>query len=104
MLIRAVHPGQASRELEEMRITPRKFARQIVVPPNRVSHVIVRKRSVTADTALHPGHWFGSDPQFWLNLQAKYELVQADRETGDATRHLSTTNGIPGEPSASGIA
>ena len=46
---------------------------------------------VTAeDTALRFGHWFGVDPQFWLNLQAHFDLVSADKETGDTIRLLPT--------------
>lgn len=91
MFMRAVHPGEVLKgELEELGITPTEFARQIAVPPNRVSQIIAGKRSVTGDTALRFGHWFGADPQFWLNLQAQFDLVQADKETGAAIRHLPT--------------
>ena len=105
MFMRAVHPGEVLKgELEELGITPTEFARQIDVPPNRVSQIIAGKRSVTGDTALRFGHWFGSDPQFWLNLQAQYDLVQADRETGAEIRNLPTRAGIPGKGAAPGIA
>ena len=66
---RAVHPGEVLKgELAELDVTPTEFARQIDVPPNRISQIIAGKRSVTSDTALRFGHWFGVDPQFWLNL------------------------------------
>lgn len=91
MFMRAVHPGAVLKdELDELGITPTEFSRQIEVPPNRISQIIAGKRSITGDTALRFGHWFGTDPQFWLNLQAQFELVQADRETGDSIRHLPT--------------
>lgn len=91
MFMRAVHPGAVLKdELEELSITPTEFARQIDVPPNRVSQIIAGKRGVTGDTALRFGHWFGMEPQFWLNLQAQWDLVQAERETGEAIRHLPT--------------
>lgn len=91
MFMRAVHPGAVLKdELEELRITPTEFARQIDVPANRVSQIIAGKRGITGDTALRFGHWFGTDPQFWLNLQAQWDLVQAERETGEAIRHLPT--------------
>ena len=70
--------------------------------PNRVSQIIAGKRSVTGDTALRFGHWFGSDPQLWLNLQAQYDFVQADRETGAEIRHLPTRAGFPGKGAAPG--
>ena len=91
MFMRAVHPGAVLKdELEELGITPTEFARQIDVPANRVSQIIAGKRGITGDTALRFGHWFGTDPQFWLNLQAQWELVQAEREMGEAIRHLPT--------------
>ncbi len=105
MFMRAVHPGEILKgELEESGITPTEFARQIAVPPNRVSQIIAGKRSVTGDTALRFGHWFGVDPQFWLNLQAQYDLVLADRETGAAIRHLPTRTGIAGRNGAAEMA
>lgn len=91
MFMRAVHPGQVLKdELEELGITATEFARQIDVPPNRVSQIISGKRAITGDTALRFGHWFGTDPQFWLNLQAQFDLAQADKETGEMIRHLPT--------------
>ena len=87
MFMRAVHPGEVLKgELEELGIAPTAFARQIAVPPNRVSQIIAGKRSITGDTALRFGHWFGADPQFWINLQARYDLVQADKAAGATER------------------
>ena len=101
MFMRAVHPGEVLKgELEESGITPTEFARQIAVPPNRVSQILARKRSVTGDTALRFGHWFGVDPQFWLNLQAQYDLILAYRETGAAIRRLPTRTDIPSNDGA----
>lgn len=83
MFKRAVHPGEVLKdELEEMGITPTEFARRIDVPPNRVGQIIAGKRSVTPDTALRLGRWFGMDPQFWLNLQTQFDLIIAERRTG----------------------
>ena len=91
MFRRTVHPGEILKdELGELGITLTEFARQIDVPANRVSQIIAGKRAVTGDTALRFGHWFGMDPQFWLNLQAQFELVVADRQSGEAIRHLPT--------------
>ena len=91
MLKRAVHPGQVLKdELAELGVTPTEFARQIEVPPNRVSQIIGGKRSVTGDTALRLGHWFGVEPQFWLNLQAQFDLAAAARATSDSIRSLPT--------------
>ena len=91
MLKRAVHPGSILKdELAEMGVTQATFARQIDVPPNRVSQIIAGKRSVTGDTALRFGHWFGMDPQFWMNLQTQFDLAVAEREAGGAVRELPT--------------
>lgn len=91
MFMRAVHPGVILKdELEELGVTPTEFARQIEVPANRVSQIIAGKRSITGDTALRFGHWFGTEPQFWLNLQSQFELALADKETGETIRHLPT--------------
>ena len=96
MFMRAVHPGEILKdELEELSITPTEFARQIDVPPNRVSQIIAGKRAVTGDTALRFGHWFGMEPQFWLSLQAQYDLVIADQQAGEAVRHLLTKANLP---------
>ena len=96
MFKRAVHPGEILKdELDELGISLTEFARQIEVPANRVSQIIAGKRAVTGDTALRFGHWFGMDPQFWLNLQAQFELAIADRESGEAIRHLPTKASRP---------
>ena len=91
MFRRAVHPGEVLKgELAEFGVTPTEFARQIDVPPNRISQIIAGKRTVTGDTALRFGHWFGVDPQFWLNLQTQFDLAAADRSVGAAVRELPT--------------
>ena len=91
MFRRAVHPGEILKdELAEFGVTPTEFARQIDVPANRVSQIIAEKRSVTGDSALRFGHWFGVDPQFWLNLQSQFDLAVAERKVGDEVRGLAT--------------
>lgn len=83
MFMKAVHPGEVLKdELDELGVTPTEFARQIDVPPNRVSQIIAGKRAVTGDTALRFGHWFGTEPQFWLNLQSAYEIRIAEEKAG----------------------
>ena len=96
MLKQAVHPGRILQdELAELGITPTEFARQINVPANRISQIINGKRSITGDTALRFGHWFGVEPQFWLTLQAHFDIVCADEESGDAIRRLPTKAALP---------
>ena len=83
----AIHPGEILRdELEELGITPTDLARQIAVPPNRISQIIGGRRSITGDTALRLGHWFGNSPAFWLNLQSSYDLRVAAQAS---SRHIS---------------
>ena len=80
MLQRAIHPGKILQdELDELGVVQEKFARQIDVPPKTVSQIVSGKRSITADTALRLGHWFGVDPQFWINLQTQFDLAVAHR-------------------------
>ena len=89
MFMRSVHPGEILKdELEEFGVNQAAFARQIDVPPNRVSQIIAGKRSVTGDTALRFGHWFGVKPQFWLNLQSQFDLAAAERSIGDVVKAL----------------
>jgi len=67
----AIHPGEVlAEELEELGVSPTELSRQLCVPPNRITQIIQGKRSITGDTALRLGHWFGTSPQFWLNLHA----------------------------------
>ena len=94
MFRRAVHPGEILEdELLERGVSPTAFARDIDVPPNRVSQIIAGKRSVTGDSALRFGHWFGVDPQFWLNLQSQFDLAVAEQKVGMAIRELPTAYG-----------
>lgn len=79
----ATHPGEVlADELAELNIRPTTLARQIAVPANRLSQIIRSKRSITGDTALRLGHWFGTSPQFWLNLQAAYDIRMAEAAVG----------------------
>jgi addiction module HigA family antidote len=95
MFKRVVHPGIVLKdELEELGVSPTALARQIAVPPNRLSQIIAGKRALTGDTALRLGHWFGTEPQFWLNLQAQYDLALADRRIGKRIRDLPTRAAI----------
>ena len=78
-----IHPGEhLAEELEELKMSAAELARQIDVPVNRVTEIINGQRSITADTAIRLGHWFGTSPEFWLNLQKLYELRVAQKEIG----------------------
>ena len=91
MFKRAVHPGVILKdELAELGVSQATFAREIDVPSRRIGQIVAGKRPVTGDTALRFGHWFGVDPQFWLNLQTQFDLAAADQEVGASVRELPT--------------
>ena len=75
-----VHPGEILMEdfLKEMGITQHKLAVSIGVPPRRINENVHGKRAVTADTALRLAKFFEMSPQFWLGLQAQYDLDVAE--------------------------
>ena len=75
-----VHPGEILMEdfLKEMGITQQKLAVSIGVPPRRINEIVHGKRAVTADTALRLAKFFEMSPQFWLGLQAQYDLDVAE--------------------------
>jgi len=71
-----IHPGKILIEefLRPMGISQYRLAKDISVPPRRVNEIVHEKRSITADTALRFGRFFSMSPQFWLNLQNRYDL------------------------------
>ena len=78
-----IHPGEIlADELTELGISATELARQIKVPANRISQILSGKRTITADTALRLGRWFGTGPKIWLNLQQAYDLDVAALEMG----------------------
>jgi len=91
-----IHPGEIlAEELEELGVSPTELSRQIRVPANRISQIINGKRSITGDTALRLAHWFGTSPQFWMNLQALYDVRLAEQQAGTEIRSLPTKPGKP---------
>jgi addiction module HigA family antidote len=77
----AIHPGEFLRdELEALAISARKFADHIHVPHNAVTEIMNGDRSVTARMAIRLGQAFSTTPQYWLNLQAIYDLKRARAE------------------------
>lgn len=71
-----IHPGEILEEefLKPMGISQYRLAKDISVPPRRINEIVHGKRSITADTALRLGKYFGISAQFWLNLQTRYDL------------------------------
>ncbi|HLP90473.1 MAG TPA: HigA family addiction module antitoxin [Nostocaceae cyanobacterium] len=79
----AIHPGEIlADELQELGISASDLARFLNVPKNRITEIINGKRSITADTALRLGRWFGTGAEFWMNLQKNYELRLAEQRIG----------------------
>src|SRR6266851_4159998 len=85
----AIHPGEHLAEaLDSMGITAAQLARDIRVPPNRITGILHFARAITADTALRLGRYFGTSAVFWMNLQQLYELRRAEQEIGNAIKAI----------------
>ena len=82
--IAPVHPGEILLEefLKPLRMTMHELALALRVPANRISQIVEGKRSISADTALRLGRYFGTGPELWINLQARYDLESAKDELG----------------------
>ena len=80
-----IHSGEVLMEdfIEGFGITQHMLAVSIGVPPRRINEIVHGKRVITADTALRLGRYFGVEPQFWLNLQSRYELELAQERVAD---------------------
>jgi antitoxin HigA-1 len=84
-----IHPGEIlADELEDTGLSAKKLADVIDVPSNRLYQLIAGKRSMTADTALRLGQYFGMAADFWMNLQSAYELDLARQENGKAIQRI----------------
>jgi antitoxin HigA-1 len=79
-----ITPGDVLLEefLKPINISQNQLAKDIKVPANRISQIIHGKREITADTALRLGKYFGIEPEFWLNLQVRYNMKIARIKTG----------------------
>ena len=89
MAIIAIHPGEhLAEELEALGMSAAELARQLQVPTNRITGIINGQRAITGDTALRLGHFFGTSPEFWLNLQSLYELRLTEQRVGKSIRIL----------------
>ena|SRR5690349_3525120 len=83
-----VHPGEILREelMKPLGLSLNRLARELRVPPTRISEIVNERRAISADTALRLARYFGSTPQFWMNLQAAYDL---DVETRRLARRIA---------------
>ena len=76
-----IHPGQILKhELEEAGVTANAAALSLRIPANRLTAIINGQRSISADTAMRLGKYFGTSAQMWMNLQSQYELQVAEDE------------------------
>lgn len=78
--MKLIHPGEILKEefLLPFRISEYRVAKDINVPPIRINEIVHGKRAITADTALRLARYFNTSPQFWLNLQSRYELEKQE--------------------------
>ena len=79
-----VHPGRLlRRELKARGLSANRLALSLGVPSGRITDIMNGRRSITADTALRLGHYFGNNAQFWLDLQSQYAIATLERERGE---------------------
>lgn len=83
--LQPVHPGEVLLEefLKPMGLSQNRVAINIGVPPRRINEIILQKRRITADTALRLARFFGTSPEFWLGLQAQYDLDVTSDKLGE---------------------
>jgi addiction module HigA family antidote len=95
----AIHPGEhLAEQLEELNMSAAELARNLRVPTNRITEILNGRRAITGDTALRLGHFFGTSPEFWLNLQKIYELRRAEDKSWETIKGLPTLNKAGKEP------
>jgi addiction module HigA family antidote len=87
--LQPVHPGEVLLEefLKPMSLSQNRVALNIGVPPRRINEIILQKRRITADTALRLARFFGTSPEFWLGLQAQYDLDVTSDKLGERLEH-----------------
>ena len=77
------HPGRLlKRELTARKLSANRLSLDIGVPSGRITDILNARRSITADTAVRLGHYFGNSAQFWLDLQSQYDIALVEREKG----------------------
>ncbi|MGQ3685069.1 MAG: HigA family addiction module antitoxin [Candidatus Loosdrechtia sp.] len=78
--MKPIHPGEILLEefLEPMGISQNLLARETGMSPRRINEIVLGKRSITGDTAIRLGRLFGIEPEFWMNLQSRYDLEVAE--------------------------
>lgn len=85
-----VHPGEILREefLKPLNLSAYRVAKDLEIPPNRITAILNEERRVSAETAVLLGHYFGTSPDMWMRLQTRYDLRIAEREVAASLRRL----------------
>ena len=87
----AIHPGHhLAEQLEALDMSADELAQQLKIPSSRITDIVDGRRGVTGDIALRLGHFFGTSPEFWINLQKLYDLRLAEKIVGDTVCTLPT--------------
>jgi addiction module HigA family antidote len=86
----AVHPGRLlKRELSARKLSANRLALDLGVPSGRITDILNGRRSITADTAVRLGRYFGNSAQFWLDLQGQFDIAVIERDRGaDISRRV----------------
>ena len=85
--MKPIHPGRIlKRELKTRGLSANKLSLALSVPSGRITQIINGKRGISAESALRLALYFGNSPQFWMNLQSRYELAVTERNFGDRIR------------------
>lgn len=93
MLLNSFHPGEFLKELmDEYRISAYRLAKDTFIPQSRIGEILKGNRGITPDTALRLSRYFGTSPQYWLNLQTSYDLGHCDVDHLDEINPIVFTN------------
>lgn len=80
-----IHPGEQLREefMKPLKLSAYKLAKDVDVPVSRIQDIVGERRCITGDTALRLARYFGTTPEFWLNMQRDYDLERAEIDAGE---------------------
>ncbi len=93
MAVPVIHGEHLAQELKELGMSAAELSRKLDVPTNRITGILNGQRAITGDTALRLAHFFGTNPEFWLNLQSLYEIRVAQKKAGKSIRVLPLSSG-----------
>ena len=94
--MRNIYPGEIlmGEFLKPFKMSQYRLAVDIGVPPRRINEIALGKRGITAGTALRLAHYFGTSPQFWMNLQTRYDLQTEEDRIGTKVRNLKALKAV----------